>query len=228
MQMPMCDQLVIGGVGSYDDFEASLAHRETPPPAKKSIKETLPFSNVSYDFSAINGEVYWEERKLSYTFEIIADTPEELEEKRAAFANWIMNIANAEIYDPYIEGFHFLGTFDSMDYDDDESVEKSTITVEFAAYPYKIANHIKTYAINVGAGATLPLSVVNNSSHLVQLTVTTDSSIALTIDNATFGLPAGTTSSDRLLLSPGQSVITVTNNGTASVSVSVSFREEVF
>ena len=42
----MIDQLIIGG----------LAKSKKKPPKKKSIKETVPFSNVTYDFTAINGE----------------------------------------------------------------------------------------------------------------------------------------------------------------------------
>ena len=74
----MIDQLIIGDKASCDDYGASVASRKIVPPKKKEIKETVPFSNVTYDFSAINGEQYWEERELEYTLEIIAPTPEEL------------------------------------------------------------------------------------------------------------------------------------------------------
>lgn len=228
MQMPMYDQLIIGGIGSCDEFGASLACRETPPPKKKSIKETLPFSNVSYDFSAINGEVYWEERELIYTFEIVADAPQELEEQKAAFANWVMNIANAEIYDPFIEGYHFLGTFESMEYEDTDDIEKCTISVTFLAYPYKIADHVKTYTLNVGAGASSSITVVNNSSHRVQMVITTDGAVTLMLGDTSYSVPAGTITDADLMLSPGNSTIAVKNSGGASVAVSVSFREEVF
>jgi predicted Ser/Thr protein kinase len=80
----MLDQLIIGDKGSCDDFEASVKERVIHPPKKKSIKKTIPFSNVTHDFSAINGEVYWEERTLEYIFEIIANSAEELEEKKQA------------------------------------------------------------------------------------------------------------------------------------------------
>ena len=76
----MIDQIKIGDKSSYDDFSASFSNRKIGKPKKKVIKETIPFSNITYDFSAINGELYWEERELEYTFEITADTPEELEE----------------------------------------------------------------------------------------------------------------------------------------------------
>ena len=226
--VPMYDQLVIGGVGSYDDFDASVARRETPPPVKKIIKETIPFSNVTYDFSALNGEVYWEERDLIYVFEIIADTPQELEEKKAAFANWVMNIADADIFDPFIDGYHFHGTFDGMDFDDEDSVDKSTITVTFKAYPYKIADSEKAYPFNLGVGGAFTLAVVNNSSHRVQMVVTTDGGITMTHDGATYGISAGVTRDAKLMLSPGVNEIVFLNSGTNAVEGTVSFREEVF
>ena len=62
----MIDQLIIGKIASYDDFGASVAERKIIKPKKKSIKETVPFSNVTHDFSAIDGELYWEEASLEY------------------------------------------------------------------------------------------------------------------------------------------------------------------
>lgn len=107
----MLDQLIIGTKASQDDFDASLRKRYIGKPKKKSIKETVPFSNLTYDFSAINGEVYWEEAELEYTFEILASTPEELESKKREFSNWVMNVTNEPIYDPYEPDWHYNGTF---------------------------------------------------------------------------------------------------------------------
>lgn len=226
--MTIFDQLIIGKLASYDDFGASVKERETPPPKKKTIKETLPFSNATYDFSSINGETYWEERELSYVFEIIATTPEELEEKKTAFANWVMNVANEEIHDPYIDGYHFLGTFDSMDYDDEDSADKSTITVNFTAYPYKIANDAKSYIITVSNDSTVTLALVNNSGHRVQLSVTTDAPIKFTLGDTAYNVPIGTVTDFDLMLPVGSNTVFVQNEGAKAATVSFSFWEEVF
>ena len=69
----LIDQLTIKSTSSYDDFEASIKERMIGAPKKKIIKETVPFSNETHDFSGINGEIYWEERTLKYVFEIIAN-----------------------------------------------------------------------------------------------------------------------------------------------------------
>lgn len=222
----MFDQLKIGNKSSYDDFEASVATRKLNKPKKKSIKETVPFSNVTYDFSAINGEVYWEERELEYVFEITGDTPEELEAKRVAFVSWVMNIQNEEIHDPFIPDYHFIGTFEDIDEDDDESIEKTTVTVTFTAYPYMIANEVKQYSVGVVAGEESTIAVVNESSHRITPTFNSDVGFTLTIGNATYGVAAGETTDDACKLPVGTNVLKL--KASEAGTVNISFYEEVF
>ena len=169
----MIDQLIIGEKASFDDFGASLATRNIGMPRKKSIKETVPFSNVTYDFSKINGEVYWEERDLEFVFEIIASTPEKLEELKTAFSSWVMNVFNEEIHDPFIPDHHFVGTFDDIEFEDDEGLDKTTVTVTFLAYPYKIANTPKVYQLDIDSGTSKKIWIVNESSHRITPTIIT-------------------------------------------------------
>ena len=139
-----------------------------------------------------------------------------------------MNIADADIFDPFIDGYHFHGTFDGMNFDDEDSADKSTITVTFKAYPYKIAYSEKAYPFNIGVGGAITLAVVNNSSHRVQMVVTTDGGITMTHDGATYGISDGVTRDAKLMLSPGVNEIVFLNSGTKAVEGAVSFREEVF
>lgn len=224
----MLDQLIIGDKASLD-FGASVAERTISQPKKKEIKETIPFSNITYDFSAINGELYWEERTLKYIFEILADTPEELEAKKTAFAGWIMNVFNEEIHDPFIKDYHFLGTFSDMDFADEEDVEKTTVTVNFSAYPYKIANQEKVYRQTVPAGGKSTIVVVNNSSHRLSPTITIDKPCTITFNDIVYTIPAGTYTGDSLWLKVGENVFLVSNPDTAGSCVAtISFYEEVF
>ena len=224
----MQDQFIIGDKASYDDFDASVAERSISTPKKKSIKETVPFSNVTYDFSAINGEVYWEERELKYVIEILADTPAELEAKKTTFANWIMNVQNENIYDPFVADYHYVGTFDSMDYADDESVEKTTATVKFLAYPYAIANTQKVYALAVPAGSSGTVNAYNGSAHRMTPTIVTDTEIVLKLDNVSYAIPKGETTYDTLKLKVGANTLQITNATSTDCTVIVKFYEEVF
>lgn len=131
-------QLVINGKKSYDDFGVCIATRKISQPKKKSIKGSVPFSNITYDFSKIDGEIYWEERTLTYTFDIAEFTTEEMEELKENLLDWLLNVHDADIYDPYIPNYHFHGSFDSDSWDEDFGA--GTLGISFTVYPYKIAN----------------------------------------------------------------------------------------
>ena len=224
----MFDQLIIGNKASYDDFGASVASRSIKPPKKKSIRETVPFSNKTYDFSAINGELYWNEQELEYVCEITADSPEALEEKKSAFAGWVMNVVEAEIIDPYISGYHFVGTYDGLEFEDEEHLQKTTATLVFVAYPYKIADTATLYEYTLAAGESKLVNVVNTSSHRITPTLTTDAAIEITIGNATYKATAGTFNDERFKLAAGANALTIKNTATDECNVALSFFAEVF
>lgn len=226
----LIDQVFIGSTGSYYEFDATVAERKDVKPKKKSIKETVPFSNVTHDFSAINGEVYWEERSLEYVFELMADTVEELEEKKQRFVSWIMNVFQEELHDPYIKGYHFIATFEDIDIDDSE-VEKSTITVAFSAYPYMLSDEKRFFATGIGETETT-LVVENNSSHRVTPTFKSDVDFTMKMGNSSFGIPAGETTDSKFMFAPGKTTIylrAIPKEGeTVSGTLKIEFYEEVF
>lgn len=222
----MIDQLRVGNDFSYDDFDASIKERSIAEPEKKSIKDTVPYSNRTYDFSALNGEVYWEERKLEYVFEISADSPEELEEKKRKFLAWIMFIQEAEIHDPFIIGYHFKGTFDSIKVDDSE-VEKSTITVTFAAYPYLIANTDTEYVIATEAGEEKTVNILNSSVHKVIPTLQATTPLVIAKGNSSLAVPSGTMYDEAFEFLPGKNVLVIKNSGAAKCTLTITFKAEV-
>ncbi len=224
----MLDQLIIGEKASFDDFVASLKTKTTKAPKKKSIKETVPFANVTYDFSAINGEVYWEERELEYVFEIIAPTPEDLERKRIAFTSWVMNVMGENIFDPFIPDYHYTNcTFGDISYADDEDIEKTTITVKFTAYPYQVANIPRVYKFTIPAEGETTEVIVNDSSHRISPTFVSDLGATLKMDGTSYAIPAGETMGESFKLKPGANSVTITGTGEES-TLTVKFYEEVF
>ena len=226
----MIDQIKIGNTHSFYDFEASVTERKNNKPKKKSIKETVPFSNITHDFSAINGEIYWEERELEYTFEITANSAEELEQKKQPFVAWIMNVMNEELHDPFIKDYHFLATYADMDEDDSE-FEKSSITVRFTAYPYMISNEKKIFVCRGVATNYVTTIIQNDSCHRIvpRLTASAECSIFINHDGieTVYTLPAGEFEDERFMLNPGETAIGV-KTVTGSGSVTVEFNVEVF
>ena len=222
----MLDQIKIGNKASFDDFEATVKYRTNNKPKKKSIKETVPFSNLTYDFSAINGELYWEERTLEYVFEIMASSAEELENKKKLFNAWVMNIMGEELYDPFIKDYHFIATFDDID-DDDSEVEKSTITVTFTAYPYMIANKKTEYSMSISSTQKV-LEVVSDSSHKIVPTLTFNIPVTLEYNGGTYSMEAGEVVSDTFMLEAGLNTMKVKASSNGTGTFKVSFYNEVF
>lgn len=230
----MIDQLIIGDKASFDDFGASVAKRVDVPPKKKSIKETVPFSNVTYDFSAIDGEIYWEERELEYAFEMISSTPEGLEDMKTAFRGWLMNIIQQELHDPFVPDHYYIATYDDMSFEDEEGMDKTTAVVKFTAYPYKISNHAKRYEYEIPVHNTVStFSVLNESNHRITPTITSDRAITIMLagDNYTgvsYTMEAGTVKDDAFKLAVGMNRVHVTNSAGDGCNVVISFNEEVF
>ena len=225
----MLDQLIIGTKASFDEFGASVARRTISQPTKKAIKETIPFSNITYDFSGINGELYWEERKLEYVFEITAPTPQALEELKKAFAAWIMNTVSEKIFDPFIAGYHFVGTYESMEFDDEEHEEKTTATVTFSAYPYKISNDEVVFKHTLEPAGKVTAIIVNASSHRISPTITVDAACSISFGDVVYTIPAGVYTGDELWLVVGENTFEVNNpSNSIECTVTISFYEEVF
>ena len=222
----MLDQLRIGDKYSYDDFLASVAERKIGKPKKKEIKETVPYSNKTHDFSKINGEIYWEERELEYILELDADTPEELEELKRPLNSWLMNVVNEDLYDPFIEDYHFKATYKESD-DDDSEVEKTTMTVKFTAYPYMLANDKKVYSVEIPADEALTVPVKNISSHRITPTFNSSVPFELTVDGLSFSLPSGEITSEKVMLEPGINTVKVKSTG-GSGTLKISYIAEVF
>lgn len=220
----MFDQLIIGEVHSYDDFDASVAERRIIKPKKKSVKESVPYSNITHDFSAINGEIYWDETQLEYDFEIIADSAEELEEKKQPFLNWIMNVMNEKLHDPFIHDYHFKATFDDIEIDESE-IEKAYITVKFTAYPYMIANEPRMYTFPLTTTETT-VTVNNESSHRIIPTLITDVECTVKAGNNTVGI-SGEIAHEYFMLAPGKNSFAI-KAASAAGTLQIRFYEEVF
>lgn len=221
----MFDQIIIGAKHSYYDFEASVKERKIVDGKKKTIKETVPFSNKTYDFSKIDGEFYWEEKSLQYTFEITADSGEALARKITRFKGWVMNTMLDKLYDPFSPDHHFIATFADISVDDSE-IEKATISVSFTAYPYMISNKPKVKRYDLTSGVEMSVEIENNSSH--RITPTFNSSVPFTVKvgNYEYAIPSGETTDDDFKLETG--TIELVLKSTESGTVSITFYEEVF
>lgn len=222
----MFDQIIIDSKRSYDDFSANMSGRKIGSPKKKSIKETVPFSNETFDLSKINGEIYWEERTLEYELEMDADSAEDLERKKLNLSKWLMNIHEAKLTDPFIKGYHFLATFSEIDFDDSE-VEKTVVKVKFTAYPYLIADEETTVTLQSSSLEDVTFEVINNSAHRIVPTLTASAALTFECGSVSYSINEGSYNSSTLMLLPGKNLIKLKANS-ALAALKITFFEEVF
>lgn len=134
------DGFTINGKHSFVDYGLHVKKRQLGFPKKNSIRKTVPFMSGYYDFTKINGNVAWGERPLSYTFDIIGNTPAEVDAECTRILNWLGNIHDGDIYDDTIVGYHLHGSFDSATPSESEDGEHTELTVTFVCHPFKISN----------------------------------------------------------------------------------------
>ena len=134
----MTSSFTIGEKNSLEDFRMAYASKEIGRPPKNSIRESVPYMNGEYDFSSIMGAATFGSRTLRFTFELVGDSPEELDEALTPFANWCAQVDGEELIDEEVPGYKFTHVYFSSDeLEEDESGLKLTYTVEFFAHPYR-------------------------------------------------------------------------------------------
>src|SRR5690606_29522521 len=125
------------GKHSYKDFGLTLKSRYISIPQKKKIKVSVPFQSGTYDFSHLYGSQAYEERECQYVFHIRGDSIQEMEVYQQDVLNWLLHSPKEKLYDDYIPGYYFLAECESAEFNDLNYIGE--LTVNFAAYPFKIA-----------------------------------------------------------------------------------------
>ena len=219
----MIKQLIINNKKSFDDFDVYIGGRTISNPKKKSIKESIPFSDIVYDFSKLDGDIHWEERTLQYEFDIAEISTDLMEVAKTKLVDWLLNVHDTDIYDPYIGDYHYHGSYDSDSWS--ENFEAGTIKVKFSVYPFKIANEPRVETFNLTSGNN-SISILNNSSHRIVPKITSTGSATITIGDNVYSMGTGEYEDDDLKLEQGSNewVVNVSSDSTLTIE----FVEEVF
>lgn len=133
------------GKHSYNDFGITMAtQREVGIPNKKKSKLSVPFSNVTYDYSEIFGSQTYEERTVKYTFNIANRSIKRKDEMnwiKTVMINWLMNSHGKQpLYDDYYPGVYFLAEVEGNS-NFVENWRNGYLEVTFTAYPFMIFNN---------------------------------------------------------------------------------------
>lgn len=215
--MNMTDGIRINDKHSYGDFGLYLKSRNISLPKKKNIRETVPFMNGYYDFSALNGSPAWDERTIEYAFDVTNDNPVDLDYFVSYVLDWLGNAHDVDIRDDTVYGYHWHGSYDSANVKWDDSGMQAEISVSFVVHPFKIADNPTTHSLTAGTHTII------NSGMAVAPYVQSDASAAIQIGTYVSSIPANELIQLEIDLKRGGNTVLVTGEGT----VTFSYYEEV-
>ena len=124
---------------SFNDLGITILNtRVIEAPSKIKVTETVPFSNITYDFSNLYGGNCYTERKLEYEFLLKANNSKELELKRIEVENWLLSTSSkTELFDDNLEDYYYLAECESVEFEDLNNIGK--LKAYFVAYPFRIS-----------------------------------------------------------------------------------------
>ena len=192
----------IDGVHTWRDLGLCCASRSISPPVKKTAVKSVPYMDGQLDFSQLGGRAYFEARTLSFAFDLMADTPQDLERQVTGLREFCAFTFDADIYDDDAPYFHYHGSFSEMEESPDEYGLSSEVTVSFVVDPYKVSNDWCEQPVNAG------VNTVRNDGAWARLMVVPSGTVTIQTGslNQTF---SGETVSD-IPLEHGENRITVT------------------
>ena len=222
---------------SFNDLGLTILNtRVIETPSKIKITETIPFSNITYDFSNLYGGNCYTERKLEYEFLIKANSSVQLEFKRMQIENWLLSSnGKSELFDDNIEGYYYNAECISTDFEDINNIGK--LKAVFTAYPFKISSEYEgnnlwdsfnfekdilqdtKFIVNGVSNVT----IYNSSIVDVEPVVLASSGFEITLNNKKYVVEAGTGKDYRFKLKKGTNNLTLKGNG----SIEFKFRKEV-
>lgn len=215
--MSITDGIRINRKHSYGDFGLYLKSRNIGLPEKKSIRETVAFMNGYYDFSALNGAPAWNERVIEYAFDVVNDTPADLDFFVSHVLDWLGVVHDVDIFDDTVYGYHWHGSYKEAKVAWDEYGLQAEITVSFVVHPFKIANEATAYSLTAGTHTII------NSGMAVAPYAQSDADAAIQIGTYVSSIPANEEIQLEIDLERGENTVLITGDGT----VTLSYYEEV-
>ena len=220
------------GRHTFDDFGITVSSKNVGYPDKKKIKVAIPFSNVEYDFSELYGDQTYTERPITFVLNVIdkhvLNDTQRVNTLETSLVNWLMNSNGKQrLYDDATPGYYYLAEVEGgLNFD--ELWNYGTLTVEFTAYPFMIAeleegNDIWdtfNFELDVAqvtefnVNGTLDVILYNVGTPTLNPKIEASTAMEIIKDNITYNLPSGTSQSDDFKLSSGENKLTIKGNGT--------------
>lgn len=224
--------IFFNGKHSYNDLGVTIADKDIGYPEKEKIKVKVPFSNVEYDFSSLYGDQTFTTRPLSYTFNVL-DKHRNLDTVQVnlietKLSNWLMGtVGKQKLHDDSVPGYYYLAEVEGgLSFE--ELWNYGTLTVEFTAYPFMIAElhegndlwdpfnfeldvaQVTDFTVN----GSLDVTLYNAGTPSVTPAIEASATMDIIKDGVTYKIPSGKTKSDDFKLSSGENELTIKGNGT--------------
>lgn len=127
----MADRLTAGFNIYGDSSEAwgmLMLDYDFPTPAMRDNREVVPFRNGSYDFSFINGGMYYDDREVTFTMEVLEVDWQERSNYKLELNQWLLgkpaSVLTTEVY----ENYEFFGRCTDIKFENIAYGWKITIT----------------------------------------------------------------------------------------------------
>lgn len=154
--------IIYNGKNSLKDFDLYVASKDIPAPVRKEITETVPLMSGEWDFSFHDDGVdEYETLPIKYTFDVIADSKQELNSLKTALIAWLHSRGDQKLYDSDISLNEYYVVYRAQAAWSEEGLQ-GLLSVEFKCYPLRKADEtIKTLELSEEAQS---LELVNNSA----------------------------------------------------------------
>lgn len=224
--------ITFNGKHSYHDMGITMTgERIIGYPNKRKIKIAPPFSNITYDFSELYGDQVYEERLLTYRFNMINYSSMNyagVQHEATKIVNWLMNSnGKKRLTDPDVGGYYFLAEVEGG-VDLEHFITSGVLNVTFVAYPFKISELQEghdiwdefNFELDIAQEAkhtvndTKVITLYNTGTPSVVPTVIAGAPFKVTKDNVEFSFDTGTSKSDDFQFPSGEHKLTLTGNGT--------------
>lgn len=208
------------------EYNMWLVERSAPTPSEKRIIEDVPFMQGEYDFSMILGGRVYENRQLTYVFEMLERNYQSRKSIQTSLENWLMRSGHEPLYDDHAKDYYYIAKCESVEIAD--SYGGLTITVTFDAYPFKIGEYLEgndiwdifNFELDVAQitefeiNGTKTIMLYNAGSNMVSPKIKASNEFDITLDNKEYKISSGTTESSEFVLPLGENELTIKGYGT--------------
>lgn len=234
----MFSSIFFNGKDSYKDFGLTISDPRIGNPSKIKNMERVPFSNQEYDFSNIYFGQEYEERQLSFTFNVAwRERSNDFFIYETEVLNWLTGTNKKEkLTYSGLPGYYFLAEAVTGP-DTDYRFVGGSMTVDFTAYSFKISeleeghdiwdefNFLLDYAqtTDYDVRGQQAVTLYNPGASIIMPKIKATAAMEIIKDGTTFKVPAGESDSYDFILKKGENRMTVRGNG----HISFHFRKEL-